>query len=59
MDVFVVFASSVISCEYFRNSAVVFGSGCDSKTSTTVTVSETFVHPSDAAATSSSKHLDD
>lgn len=54
-----VFASSVISCEYFRNSAVVFGSGCDGKTSTTVTVSETFVHRSDAAATSSSKHLDD
>lgn len=56
MDVFV---SSVISCEYFRNSAVVFGSGRDSKTSTTVTVSETFAHSSDAAATSSSKHLDD
>ncbi|KAF0046396.1 hypothetical protein F2P81_000029 [Scophthalmus maximus] len=31
---FAVFGSSVISCEYVKNSSLVLGSGCDSKTST-------------------------
>ncbi|XP_039635005.1 E3 ubiquitin/ISG15 ligase TRIM25-like [Perca fluviatilis] len=59
---------NVISREYFKNSALVWGSGCGSKTSTSVPVSETFVHfsirtscslslTSDMAAVMSSKQL--